>query len=93
LELPNYKKIAMAFDYEYFTEDRIIDFIDYNGQAIMEVFMNPNQEFIPKVRGIKQKDDSIKAGLLEEMYPLLSFNNIKEVMISGISETSKNIIR
>ena len=59
----------------------------------MEVFMNPNQEFIPKVRGIKQKDDSIKAGLLEEMYPLLSFNNIKEVMISGISETSKNIIR
>lgn len=93
LELPNYKKIAMAFDYEYFTEDRILDFIDYNGQAIMEVFMNPNQEFIPKVRGIKQSDDTIKPGLLEEMYPLLSFNNIKEVMISGISETSKNILR
>lgn len=93
LELPNYKKIAMAFDYEYFTEDRILDFIDYNGQAIMEVFMNPNQEFIPKVRGIKQKDDSIKAGLLEEMYPLLPFDKIKDAMIIGINDVSKNIIR
>jgi len=93
LELPNYKKIAMAFDYKYFTEDNIIEFINHSGQAIMEVFMNPNQEFIPKVRGIKQKDDSIKAGLLEEMYPLLPFDKIKDVMISGINDVSKNIIR
>jgi len=93
LELPNYEKIAMAFDYKYFTEDNIIEFINHSGQAIMEVFMNPNQEFIPKVRGIKQKDDSIKAGLLEEMYPLLPFDKIKDVMISGINNVSKNIIR
>jgi acetolactate synthase-1/2/3 large subunit len=93
LELPDYEKIAMAFDYKYFTEDNIIEFINYSGQAIMEVFMNPNQEFIPKVRGIKQKDNSIKAGLLEEMYPLLPFDKIKDVMISGVNDVSKNIIR
>jgi len=93
VELPDYKKIAMAFDYEYFTDDKIDDFIKYEGQAIMEVFMNPEQEFIPKVRGIKQNDNSIKAGLLEEMSPLLSLNEIKEAMISGINKQSEHIIR
>jgi acetolactate synthase-1/2/3 large subunit len=93
VELPDYKKIAMAFDYEYFTDDKMDDFIKYEGQAIMEVFMNPEQEFIPKVRGIKQNDNSIKAGLLEEMSPLLSLNEIKEAMISGINKQSEHIIR
>jgi acetolactate synthase-1/2/3 large subunit len=93
VELPDYKKIAIAFDYEYFTDDKIDDFIKYEGQAIMEVFMNPEQEFIPKVRGIKQNDNSIKAGLLEEMSPLLSLNEIKEAMISGINKQSEHIIR
>ena len=55
--------------------------------------MDPDQEFIPKVRGIKQEDDTIKAGLLEEMFPLLSLKEIEEAMISGINERSKLAIR
>lgn len=93
LSLPDYKKIASAFGYEYFNQDNLDGFINYEGQAIMEVFMDPNQEFIPKVKGIKQKDNTIKPGILEEMYPLLPFDEIKKVMISGINQKSYQIKR
>ena len=55
--------------------------------------MNPEQEFIPKVKGIKQQDNTIKAGLLEEMSPLLPLDQIEKTMINGINNRSKQIIR
>ena len=93
LELPEYKKVAKAFDYEYYTLDQVDEFLSSPNQAILEVFMDPNQEFIPKVKGIKNKDNTIQAGLLEEMSPLLSLDNIKEAMISGLHERSNTILR
>jgi acetolactate synthase-1/2/3 large subunit len=91
--LPDYKKVAYAFDFEYFTEDKVDDFLAFEGQAIMEVFMSPNQEFIPKVRGMKLEDNTIQAGLLEEMSPLLPLEDIEEAMIAGINPRSKTAIR
>lgn len=93
VELPDYKKVAEAFNYNYYTEDQMDDFLNDSSQAIMEVFMDPNQEFIPKVRGMKQQDNTIKAGLLEEMSPLLPLEKIEEAMISGINERSKQATR
>lgn len=93
VELPDYKKVAEAFNYNYYTEDQMSDFLNDSSQAIMEVFMDPNQEFIPKVRGMKQQDNTIKAGLLEEMSPLLPLKKIEEAMISGINERSKQATR
>jgi acetolactate synthase-1/2/3 large subunit len=93
VELPDYKKVAEAFNYNYYTEDQMSDFLNDSSQAIMEVFMDPNQEFIPKVRGMKQQDNTIKAGLLEEMSPLLPLEKIEEAMISGINERSKQATR
>lgn len=91
VELPEYKKIAEAFGYEYFTD--MDEFLNYDGHAFLEVFMDHEQEFIPKVRGLKLQDGSIQAGLLEEMSPILPFDTIKNVMISGINERSKTIVR
>lgn len=91
--LPDYKKVAYAFDFEYFTEDGMDDFLKFEGQAIMEVFMDPNQEFIPKVRGMKLEDNTIQAGLLEEMSPLLPLEDIEGAMIVGINQRSKTAIR
>ena len=93
VELPDYKKVAAAFEYEYYTIDNVDEFITSNNQAKLEVFMDPDQEFIPKVRGIKNDDNTIQAGLLEEMSPLISYEQIKQAMISGINERSKTIIR
>lgn len=93
VELPDYKKVAKAFEYEYYTIDQVDEFLSSPNQGILEVFMDPNQEFIPKVKGIKNKDNTIQAGLLEEMSPLLPLANIKEAMISGIHERSNTIER
>ena len=59
----------------------------------MEVFMDPQQEFIPKVRGMKMQDGTIKAGLLEEMSPLLPLTDIEDNMITSINERSKTLSR
>ena len=91
--LTDYKKVAHAFDFEYFTEDSMDAFIAFEGQAIMEVFMDPDQEFIPKVRGMKLEDNTIQAGLLEEMSPLLPLEEVEQVMIAGINQRSKTVVR
>ena len=91
--LPDYKKVAHAFDFEYFTEDSVDDFLAFEGQAILEVFMDPNQEFIPKVRGMQLEDGTIQAGLLEEMSPLLPLDEIEQAMVAGINQRSKTVIR
>jgi len=91
--LPDYKKVAHAFDFEYFTEANVDDFLAFEGQAIMEVFMDPNQEFIPKVRGMKLEDNTIQAGLLEEMSPLLPLEEIEQAMVAGINQRSKTVVR
>ena len=88
VELPDYKKVAEAFEYEYYTVESVDEFIASSNQAILEVFMSPNQEFIPKVRGIKNIDNTIQPGLLEEMSPFLPLEEIKEAMISGINQRS-----
>jgi acetolactate synthase-1/2/3 large subunit len=93
VELPDYQKIADAFGYEYYTIDRTDEFVSSKNQAILEIFMTPEQEFIPKVKGIKNKDNSIEPGLLEEMSPLLPLNKIEEAMISGLHERSTKIVR
>ena len=93
VELPDYKKIAHAFDYEYYTVDMVDEFLASNKQGIMEVFMKSDQEFIPKVRGMRMEDNTIQAGILEEMHPILSLEEIEQSMISGIHTKSKAMIR
>ena len=55
--------------------------------------MNPEQDFIPKVKGVTKEDGSIFAPPIEEMSPLLSFEELKENMIAAISEKSEQITR
>lgn len=93
LELPDYKKIADAFDYKYFTTDDLDGFLNYAGHAFLEVFMDPNQEFIPKVRGMKNTDNKITPGLLEDMHPLLPLETVSRVMIGGLNERSNTFVR
>jgi len=93
VELPDYKKIALAFEYSYYTEDQMDEFFKDEGQAILEIFMNTEQEFIPKVKGIRNTDNTITAGLLEEMSPLLPIEQIEEAMGTRTNERSKNMMR
>lgn len=100
LSLPEFEKVANAFGFSYCSirnwtdyNKNIKSFLNFNGPSICEVYMDPEQEFIPKVKGIKKQDNTIFAPPIEEMSPLLSYNEVEENMISGINEKSKLILR
>lgn len=95
--LPEFEKIAYGFKIPYVRIDRIKDLdgmnLNYNSPVIIEIFMDPEQNFIPKVKGVILEDDSIFAPPLEEMSPLLPFETIQKEMLVPISEKSKQIKR
>jgi len=99
--LPDYMKLADAFGYKKYQiktwEDFYVyfpQFMEFNeGPAICEIFTPPNQEFIPKVKGVLNENNTIFAPPIEEMSPLLSYSTIKEIMGEYISNKSDIIAR
>ena len=98
--LPSFDKLMPAFGYNYFSlrdwsnfDDIMHTFLNDSGPAVLEVFMDPDQDFIPKVRGVLKDDLTILAPPIEEMSPLLSYEEVKREMIVGVSEKSKLIKR
>ena len=74
-------------------EETIQQFLNDPKAACLEVFMDPEQDFIPKVKGVLKEDGSIFPPPIEEMSPLLPFEIIEQEMITGISNKSKQIKR
>lgn len=98
--LPDYEKLMPAFGYSYYSvsvwdqfDSQVKAFLQDPKAAVLEVFMNPEQDFVPKVRGVLKEDLTILAPPLEEMSPLLSLEVVKKEMIVGISNKSKLIKR
>jgi acetolactate synthase-1/2/3 large subunit len=98
--LPNFSKLFPALGYEYFklkewdnTDIELSKFLNNKGPAILEVFMDPNQGFLPKVKGVPMEDGNILAPPIEEMSPLEPFTELKNEMIIDISNKSKQIKR
>lgn len=100
LSLPNYQAVGQGFGFKtnilnnWDTFDSTVNsFLCNDDPSILEVYMDPNQDFLPKVKGVVNLDGSITPAPLEEMYPFVSFDEIKSVMVNGLSECSKKIIR
>jgi acetolactate synthase-1/2/3 large subunit len=55
--------------------------------------MPPDQEFLPKVKGVLQKDGSIFAPPIEEMSPIVPMETIERVMGDNKSKKSSMIVR
>ena len=98
--LPDYMKVAKAFGYENFRVKSWEEFdfyfprfMAYDGPAICELFMPPDQEFLPKVKGVLQKDGSIFAPPIEEMSPIVPMETIERVMGDNKSKKSSMIVR
>jgi|TARA_B110000238_G_scaffold200879_1_gene252927 acetolactate synthase-1/2/3 large subunit len=98
--LPDYMKVANAFGYENFRikswdefNFHFPRFMDHDGPAICELFMPSDQDFLPKVKGVVQKDGSIFAPPIEEMSPLLPMETIERIMGGVKSEKSAMIVR
>jgi acetolactate synthase-1/2/3 large subunit len=100
LSLPNFEKLSNSFEFPYYSiktwddyTNKINNFLNSKGPSVCEVFMDPEQDFVPKVKGIKKVDNTIFAPPIEEMSPLLSLHEVKQNMIIEISEKSKIIKR
>jgi acetolactate synthase-1/2/3 large subunit len=98
---PDFSKLGTAFGYnviipingQKYINEHINDFMATTKPTIMEVFMDPNQEFLPKVKGVSNEDGTITPVSLEEMSPLLPYKDIEESMIAGVNPKSKLITR
>lgn len=82
---PDYKKIAIAFGFEAFTIKSWNDFHkalpeiqNKKSPLICEVFMHPEQPFLPKLSAIREKDGSITSPKLEDLSPRLSIEEINK---------------
>ena len=104
VSLPNYSKVGGALGFRTYRLEQwmvetglmhhmLQDFLMLNDPAILEVFMDPEQNFAPKVKGVPQDDGNIVPASLEEMSPLLPYEEIVEAMPWALSEKSKAIKR
>jgi acetolactate synthase-1/2/3 large subunit len=104
VSLPDFSKLGKAFGYQTYqidgetrrhnkTSDVLTAFFGDMKPAICEVFMDPEQAFIPKVKGVPQDDGSIVPASIEEMSPLLPYLKIEEAMPWSLSQKSKDIKR
>ncbi|MEO5804399.1 MAG: thiamine pyrophosphate-binding protein [Verrucomicrobiota bacterium] len=95
---PDFSKLATAFGlpswqirtWEDF--DRVMPLLqNHEGPAICEVFMHPEQLFVPKLSLALQKDGTVVSPPLEDLSPLLPRSVLKEVMLTGIHPKSEQI--
>lgn len=98
--LPTFSKLMPAFGYNYYDLkswedfDQVMEaFLNSEGASCLEVFMDPEQDFVPKVKGVLREDRTILAPPIEEMSPLLPLEVVEKEMIVGLSEKSKQIKR
>jgi len=100
LILPDYIRLADAFGYSKYRiqswnefENLFPEFMEIDGPSICEIFMNPNQDLIPKVKGLSDNCNNFFSPPLEEMSPLIEYNIIKQIMGDNISKKSEVISR
>jgi len=86
--LPSFRKIAQAFGLQYgevksiedFHSDRVQELLMDSGSAFIEVFVDADQSFLPKLASRKNDDGSMTSPELEDMAPFLTreelFSNI-----------------
>ena len=92
---PDFSKLAKAFDLPSFQIrswddfDRILPQVQaYDGPLICEMFMHPEQLFVPKLGLVSLPDGALVSPPLEDLSPILPRSELREAMLIGIHEKS-----
>lgn len=87
LGFPAFSKLAYAFDIPYYRcdkneylPDRIDEFLSAEGYAMLEIFCDTEQIFEPKSATKRLDDGSLYSPPLEDLYPFLPREELKENM-------------
>ena len=97
--LPKFENLVKGFGYDYFRFEKndrgksLKNFLNSEKQSVLEVFMDPNQGFLPKVKGVLNNDGTILSPPLEEMSPLLPLEIIEKNMLKDLNPKSYKIKR
>uniref|UniRef100_A0A7S0I7W9 Acetolactate synthase n=1 Tax=Micromonas pusilla TaxID=38833 RepID=A0A7S0I7W9_MICPS len=101
--LPDFSKLMPAFGYKYFElrewgdegeegkgVEVISAFLAHPSRCVLEVFMHPEQSFIPKVKGISQADGTITPAPIEDMSPFINLDELQKHLLVQPTKTSLN---
>ncbi len=95
---PDFTALAAAFGIQSFQvrtwgdfETVIPQVQSHDGPVICEVFMHPEQLFVPKLSLAIQEDGSLISPPLEDLSPFLPRQAIEDAMIVGMHEKSRAI--
>ena len=98
LEIPEINKIAVCFGYDYckisdFREmpKTLSEVIGRSGPVICEVVLQDDEVLMPKCSVFRQVDNTLVSAPLEDMSPLLSLEELSEVMEGKIESLSQTI--
>ncbi len=100
LFLPELGKLCQVYDFPYRRigkasemTDVVREVLDMPGPVICEVLLQENEALRPKVSAIVQPDGSMISMPLEDMSPLLSLREMKEIMGENLSPESLQVDR
>lgn len=98
LDIPSIEKIALAFGFDYLSISSLTDIgvkleeaISHNGLLICEVLLQRDEKLMPKCSVLRTSDNKFLSAPLEDMSPLLPFDELESIMGDQIDPMSKKI--
>ena len=98
LSCPDFTKLAAAFDIPAFQIrswedcDGVLERVQaINGPVICEVFMHPEQLFVPKLSVASTPQGALVSPPLEDLSPLLPIEALEKAMLVGVHEKSRTL--
>jgi acetolactate synthase I/II/III large subunit len=98
LSCPDFSKLAAAFDMPSFQirgweecDDVLNKVQATEGPLICEVFMHPEQLFVPKLSVASTTQGTLVSPPLEDLSPLLSLETLKRAMLVDVHEKSASL--
>lgn len=95
---PDFSKIAAAFDMPAYQirgweecDDVLAKVQAADGPVICEVFMHPEQLFVPKLSVASTPEGTLVSPPLEDLSPLLSLKELKAAMLVGVHVKSVSL--
>ena len=95
---PDFSKLAKSFDISSFKikkrheiEVKLNKVFNSKGPAICEIFMDPEQMFLPKLSVAKNEDGLLISPPLEDLSPLVDMSDLDKSMIVPIHKKSRKL--
>lgn len=98
LSCPDFSKVAAAFDIPAYQirgweecDEVIAQVQAAEGPVICEVFMHPEQLFVPKLMVAATPEGTLVSPPLEDLAPLLPLADLQQAMLVGVHEKSTSL--